>query len=307
MKKSAVVICALLGMIWGCSFIFIKWASPSVSPLQISLLRSLCGFAPVMLFGLLRGRLRWAHWRHAHHFLVMALLASALYYCALAKATALLPSGIAGALGGAMPLFTFVCAWLFLPNESLTRMKAFGIGLGLIGVLIIVKPWAVMAAINLAGVGYMMLGAFCIGASFVYARRFLSPLGIPAVALVTYQIGLAAVFLLLVTPLQGITAVFADSRAWIGLTMGLGVLGTGVAYIAYYHLIEQQGAVAASAVTYIPPVVALVIGVLNGEDISPSAGVAIMVILLGVACVQLSDRFASSEAHPASPGRPFRN
>lgn len=121
-------------------------------------------------------------------------------------------------------------------------------------------------------------------------------------ALVTYQIGLAALLLLLVTPLQGITTVFADSRAWIGLTLGLGVLGTGVAYIAYYHLIEKQGAVAASAVTYIPPLVALVIGVLNGEDISPSAGIAIVVILIGVACVQVSDRIASANPSQCQRG-----
>jgi drug/metabolite transporter (DMT)-like permease len=43
----------------------------------------------------------------------MALLATAVYYFAFAKGTVLLPSSIAGLLSSAIPLFTFVCAWLF--------------------------------------------------------------------------------------------------------------------------------------------------------------------------------------------------
>ena len=59
-------------------------------------------------------------------------------------------------------------------------------------------------------------------------------------------------------------------RAWIGLVFGLGLGGTGLAYLAYYYFVVNLGAVTASGVTYIPPVVALLIGaVLVGDDIHP--------------------------------------
>ncbi len=68
------------------------------------------------------------------------------------------------------------------------------------------------------------------------------------------------------TDLDGIGAVFGDTRAALGLVLGLGLCGTGLAYILYYRIVERLGAVAASGVTYIPPVVSLAIGaMLVGE------------------------------------------
>ena len=199
-------------------------------------------------------------------------MATAVYYFTFAKGTALLPSSIAGLLSGAIPLFTFVCAWLFLREERVTATKATGIALGFLGVLLIARPWSGSGGIDFAGVAYMIAGSLSVGCSFVYAKRFISPLKLPAAALTTYQIGLAMVFLFLVTSLDGIGAVFGDTRAWAGLIFGLGLGGTGLAYVAYYYIVEHLGALAASGVTYLSPVVALAIGVLLAREfISPSA------------------------------------
>jgi drug/metabolite transporter (DMT)-like permease len=102
---------------------------------------------------------------------------------------------------------------------------------------------------------YMLLGSASVGLSFVYAKKFLSDLDIPPVALTTYQIGLALLTMAIVTDLDGITAITEDRRATIGLVIGLGILGTGVAYILYYFIVDHLGAVTASSATYIPPVV----------------------------------------------------
>ncbi len=296
MKKAAYLAFALLGIIWGSNFIFMKWAAAEVSPSQIVLLRVAFGFLPIFLFALVKRALRWEHLRHIHHFAVMSLLATAVYYFAFAKGTVLLPSSIAGLLSGAIPLFTFVCALLFMREERINLTKVAGVGLGFLGVLLIARPWSSAGAIDIRGVIYMIAGSVSIGCSFVYARRFISPLKLPAVALATYQIGLAMIFLLLVTNLHGIGAVFQDTRAWAGLIFGLGLCGTGLAYVIYYFIVENLGAVAAAGVTYIPPVVALVIGVfLVGDTINPIGYAAIILILSGVAVLQLGSRQASIE------------
>jgi drug/metabolite transporter (DMT)-like permease len=295
MKKAAYLAFALLGLIWGSNFMFVKWAVKEVSPSQIVLLRVAFGFVPIFIFALAKRTLRWEHIRYAHHFAVMSLLATAVYYFAFAKGTVLLASSIAGLLSGAIPLFTFVCAWLFMREERINMTKAAGVALGFIGVLVIARPWSNMGGIDRLGVIYMIAGSISVGCSFVYARRFISPLKLPAVALVTYQIGLAMIFLLFVTSLDGIGAVFNDRRAWIGLLFGLGLCGTGLAYVLYYFIVENLGAVAAAGVTYIPPVVALVIGVsLAGERIHPTGYAAMTLILTGVAVLQLDSRRAQS-------------
>jgi drug/metabolite transporter (DMT)-like permease len=290
-STTAVFAFVFLGVIWGSNFIFMKWAAEAISAMQIVLLRAVFGFLPVLIYALSQGVLRWQHVRHAHHFVVMSFLATGIYYFAFAKGTALLPSSIAGLLSGAIPVFTFLCAWLFLREDHLNVFKAVGVALGFLGVLFIARPWSGFGGIDAAGVAYMIVGSLSVGCSFVYARKFISPLNLPAAALTTYQIGLAILFLLIVTSLDGIDAVFTDRRAWIGLVLGLGLCGTGLAYLAYYHVVDKLGAVAASGVTYIPPVVALMIGaVLVGDEIHPLSYLAMILISLGVTALQLGRR-----------------
>jgi drug/metabolite transporter (DMT)-like permease len=301
MKKTAYLAFALLGVIWGTNFIFMKWAVKDISPSQIVLLRVVFGFLPIFFFALAKRALRWQHIRYLHHFVVMSLLATVVYYLAFAKGTAVLPSSIAGMLSGAIPLFTFICAWLFLREEHINLTKIVGVVLGFLGVLLIARPWSRSGAVDILGVIYMIVGSMSVGCSFVYARKFLSPLKLPAIALTTYQIGLAMIFVFLGTSLHGMGAVWSDTRAWTGLIFGLGLCGTGLAYVIYYYIVENLGAVAAAGVTYIPPVVALVIGIfLAGDVIRPLGYLAMVLILSGVALLQYGSRASDSSSRRAS-------
>lgn len=291
MNRAAYFAFAFLGIIWGSNFIFVKWAAAYITPMQIVLLRVIFGFLPILAYAFSQKVLRWQHLKYTHHFIIMSLLATAVYYYAFAKGTALLPSSIAGMLSGAIPLFTFFCAGLFLRQERITALKLTGVVLGFLGVLLIARPWDASGNINTAGVIYMLLGSLSVGCSFVYARKFISPLKLPAAALTTYQIGIAMLLLLVVTPFSGMGAVFQHTRAWVGLVVGLGLCGTGLAYISYYFIVDRLGALAASGVTYIPPVVALAIGVIFvGENIGAAEYAAIFLIMSGVALLQLAGK-----------------
>jgi drug/metabolite transporter (DMT)-like permease len=288
---------ALLGLVWGSNFIFVKWAAVTINPMQIVLLRVVFGFVPLLAFALATRSLHWRDLRFIHHFLVMSLLATAVYYVAFAKGTVLLLSSVAGMLSGAIPLFTFVMAWAFLREEPLNRRSTGGVLFGFCGVLLIAQPWSANGAVDVSGVLWMIAGSLSIGCSFVYARKFVSPLGLSPLALTTYQIGLALVILLLTTDLDGITDVFVDPRASLGLVLGLGLCGTGLAYVLYYFIVDRLGAVPASGVTYVPPLVALVIGVLwAGEPIRILDVIAMVMILAGVGVLQFERKTVNTRA-----------
>ena len=291
----AYVAFAALGLVWGLNFIFVKWAVYLISPAQIVLLRVVFGFLPLFAYALATRALRWRDWRHAHHFAVMAVLATAFYYFAFAKGTALLLSSVAGMLSGAIPLFTFVTALAFLRQEPINVRSIGGTLLGFLGILLIARPWnQSIEGVNVAGILWMVAGSFSVGCSFVYARRFISPLGLSPLALTTYQIGGALLILLAVTDLHGIGVVFRDTRAWLGLVLGLGLCGTGLAYICYYLIVDRLGAIVASGVTYIPPIVALIVGTaVAGEPVHGIDIVAMAAILVGVGVLQSGRRFAS--------------
>lgn len=288
----------MLGIIWGSNFIFMKWASETITATQMTFLRVLCGFVPVLIYALARRSLKLRHFRYTHHFIVMSLLATSLYYFAFAAGTALLPSGIAGALAGAVPLFTFLAAAVLLREERPTTMQVIGALISFAGVGLIARPWDVAQAADPLGVVYMVLGSASVGISFVYARKFLIGRDIPATALTTYQMGFSVVTLALITDFSGITAIVSDTRGLLSVTVGMGLFGTGIAFIFYYFIVDTLGAVAASGTTYIPPVVALIIGwAVANETIDLTHLAAMGLILLGLLVIRL---FARPQLTPRS-------
>ncbi|MFI2116638.1 DMT family transporter [Streptomyces rubiginosohelvolus] len=285
-RRAAVAAYIALGMIWGFSFLFMHMAAAFISPAQTTLLRVAFGAVPVLVFALVTRSLAWRHLRHFHHFAVQAVLAAGLYYYAYAAGTARLDSGIAGALSGSIPLFATTAAVLVFRTEPLTTRKATAVVAGAVGVTALARPWAA-DEVDMAGLMWMLLGSASLGASFGYTRRFISPLGVPAAAAVSYQMLLAVLGLTMVTDLSGITAVAHDPAALLGVTLGLGVGGTGFAFVCYYVAVAGLGALTASTATYIPPVVAIIIGVgLLGEPLHAVTIVAVALILCAAVLTQ---------------------
>ena len=287
MKTLPLILFWLLGVIWGSNFIYMKWASEYITTSQIVLLRVFFGFVPVLLYGLYKKELKLSHFRYSFHFVVMALIATVVYYYGFVKGSSLLPSAIAGVLSGAIPIFAFLIALIFLPDEKPTLVRALGIAAGFVGILLIANPFSTdLASTNLRGVFYMIMGSLSVGVSFIYAKKFISPLGIPSSALTTYQLGFALLFILCVTDVNGIERIMESRHVAFGAVFGLGILGTGLAYLIYYYLIQSLGAVSASSVTYIPPIVALLIGVLLiGEEMILLDYLAVVLIFIGVLLV----------------------
>jgi drug/metabolite transporter (DMT)-like permease len=174
------------------------------------------------------------------------------------------------------------------------------VAVGFGGVLLMARPWSATGHIDGAGVAAMLVGSTSVGLSFVYARRFLSGLAIPAAALTTYQMGIALATLSVSTDFHGITAIRNDHRALVALIVGLGLFGTGFAYILYYLIVERLGAVTASSATYIPPVVALLIGwLLVDEPIDVLDLVAMLLIVAGVVLLRVRWRGGATGRAPA--------
>lgn len=273
-----------LGIIWGTNFIYMKWASDFITPLQIVFLRVVLGFIPVFFYALKLKVIKFEHLKYSFHFFIMSLLGTTIYYYFFVKATSLLLSGVAGALSGSIPLFSFILALFFIKEEKLNINRVVGIFFGFLGVVIIANPFTSdIQNTNFEGVIFIVLGSFVLGSSFVYAKKFVTPLNIHFAALTTYQLGFALIILFLITDYHGISDISSDIHTFLGLFFGLGLLGTGLAYIIYYYIVEKFGAVNASSVTYIPPIVALLIGFLFiGENITFIDCCATLLIFAGV-------------------------
>lgn len=279
-----------LGLIWGSNFIYMKWATALISPMQTVLLRVVFGFLPLAVMAWRAGVIERSQLRHLRHFAVMSVLATSFYYYGFVAGTAVLPTSVAGLLSGAIPIFTLISTLLFLREERPTWRMGAGVALGFVGIVLSARPWESTAEVPIAGVLWMMAGTSSLGASFVYAKRNLSPLNLPPLALATWQTGLAALTLLMLTNLHGMGTITADLHTLLGAVIGLGMLGTGGAFLIYYCIIAKLGPVRASGATYIAPVVAVVIGAAVGEKVTLLQLVALATILGGVVLIQTSKR-----------------
>lgn len=279
---------ALLALAWGCTFVFIKIANEFISAEQIAFYRVFLGFVLIAIYGIISKSFDRSHLKHWKHLVVIAVLASLMHFLFFAKGTVLLNSGIAGALSGSIPLFAFVLSLAFIKEEHASLIKLAGILLGFLGVILIANPFGEGASgsengANLYGVMYILLGSAAVGASFVYAKKYIAPLGISVIALTAYQLGLGLVMMIPFIDFTGILNVWSTPKAIASTIIGLGLINTAIASIAYYYVVDKLGAVRASSVTYLPPVIAMIIAVfLLGEEIHTLDYVALGLIFLGM-------------------------
>ncbi len=106
--------------------------------------------------------------------------------------------------------------------------------------------------------------------------------------------------LLLVVDRTGTSNILQNWHAAAGVVIGLGVLGTGIAFLIYYYLLQEMGAVAASGATYITPNVALLIGWATGEKVGALEIAAIILVLASIAMLQIGRQQATRAAGAAA-------
>ena len=86
-------------------------------------------------------------------------------------------------------------------------------------------------------------------------------------------------------PPDGLLAVPASGEGWLAV-LWLGVLGTGLAYLLHFRILERWGPTRASLVTYVIPLVAVTLGfVVLGERLEPLELVGAALIIGGVVLV----------------------
>jgi drug/metabolite transporter (DMT)-like permease len=271
----------LLATLWGSSFTFIKLSLEGLTPSQLVLSRLLMGalllvvIAVVSKVALPRSAEVWGHYAGA------ALFGNVIPFLLLSYGEKTTGAGIAGVLIGGTPLLTLTVAALTLPEERATPRKAVGLVAGFVGVVLLIGPWSDRLGSpsgQLACLGAAL--SYAIG--FVYVRKFLSPRGIKPLAGAASQLIAASVIQAAVTPFLEWDTPDLTGRVTTGV-VALGLLSTGLAYILYFRLINDMGAVTASAVNYAVPVVAVLVGVLVlDEPVTWNLVVGGLVVLIGM-------------------------
>jgi drug/metabolite transporter (DMT)-like permease len=281
---------ALLAVIWGSSFLFMKVAITELPPIWVTAFRVMIGAATLLVIVFATKQKLPRGWRVWGHLAVCAFIGNVLPFTLFAYGEQYVPSIAAGIWNAATPLMTVGVAPLILPNERLTRERALGVPIGFLGVLVILGVWSLSGGNTLIGHLACLGAATCYAFSAPYSKKYLADRKESGLVLAAGQISMAAAEALILAPIvsgRWPSNPMHWSPSVIGCLLALGALGTGLAFVLNYRLIRRAGAVNSSLVTYLMPVVATLAGLLVlHEHIKWNLPVGALVILAGVAIVQ---------------------
>ncbi|HRD21730.1 MAG TPA: DMT family transporter [Candidatus Nanopelagicus sp.] len=281
MKKSWLPAYLALGLVWGCSFIFIELGLVFLSPFGVTFVRCALGAITLLIFAkarnveLPKGKAIWKKlW-------VVAMLLNVVPGVLFAFAQQYITSALAGIINATTPLMTLIFMLLIFREEKIKREQVYGLLIGALGVMTVMGVWKELGGNQLIGIIALLIAVSCYGASYPYSTRNVIPLGLKPEALATGQLLMATVTLLPLFIFDGFSSNNYESRSIIAM-LCLGIFGSGFAYIWNFSVTAAAGSAIGSTVTYITPVVAVIVGWLYlNEEIVWHEPVGALVVIIG--------------------------
>ena len=286
MKKSWLAPYIALGTVWGCSFIFIKLGLEFLTPFGVAFVRTLFGALALVTILLIKKITIPKDPRIWAHLWVVSLLLNVVPGVLFAVAETKVTSILAGIINAVTPLMTLLVMMTLFREEKPKRYQVVGLLIGFGGVLTVLGAWNGLGSNPTVAILALLAAVTCYGFSFPYSRRYVLPNKLRPEALATTQVSLAAITLLPFFLFDGVT------KYQIGLgpvlaMLALGILGTGYAYIWNFKIMAAAGSAIASSVTYVTPVVAVIVGVIFlSESVTWNEPIGGAIVLLGVAISQ---------------------
>jgi drug/metabolite transporter (DMT)-like permease len=285
---------AAVALIWGTSFMFIKDALAGLAPVYIALFRIALGALTLVLFlavrriPLPRGARLWGH------LFVFSLFAATVPFTLFGYAEQRVPSVLAGIWNGTAPLTTLLVTLVAVRSQRPSRRQITGLFIGFLGVLVVLGVWQGVGGSSLSGQLMLLAAVTCYGIAFNYTRWLMQHFEISPFQLSAGQLIMSTLHLVIAAPLlAGLPSSPLDlaPRVWLGV-LALGVFGTGIAFALNYHVVQTAGVTTGSMVTYFPPFVAAIAGVVFlGEHLTWHQPVGGLIVLAGVGVSQgLLDR-----------------
>ena len=276
----------ILGFVWGCSFIFIKLGLEFLTPFGVAFVRCALGALTLLLIAKWRGYSLPKDPMVRFHLWVVAVLLNVIPGIFYAWAETVVTSVLAGIINAVTPLMTLLAIMAVNRQEKPKAFQIIGLFIGFLGVLTVLGAWNGLGDNPLWAIVVLMSAVTCYGISFPYTRRFVMPYGLKSESIVSMQLLLAAVTLLPFFLFNGVERYEYMPGPLLAM-LALGVFGSGLAYLWNFKVMELAGSAIASSVTYLTPVVAIIVGIIFlGEKVTWYEPVGGLIVLLGAAIAQ---------------------
>ena len=274
------IILITLALIWGSSFILIKKGLYGLNPFQLGSLRIIfCAvFLLIIGFNSLKSIAQY-QWKYiALTSLFGTFIPAYLFAIAQTKVS----SSICSILNSLTPLNTLILGAIVF-GLNFRRNQIFGIIIGLIGtVVLIFNGRAQGVSEDNSYSVFVLIATVCYATNVNLIKKYLSDMKPLSITTGNFLVMLVpAIFILYFTDFSAKMNLQATQHA-MSFVMILGIVGTGVANVIFYKLIQISSPIFASSVTYLIPVVAFLWGILDNEMLTPLQFLGAFIILIGV-------------------------
>jgi drug/metabolite transporter (DMT)-like permease len=275
--RRGIILFLALGVAWGIPYLFIKIAVAEIDPAMVVLGRSALAAILLLPFALYRKQVLpvLRRWRP---MLAYTLLEIVIAWFLLSSAEQHLSSSTAGLLIAAVPLAAVAVAFFMGRPARLSRSNWLGILVGLLGVAAIVG--LDVGGSDLGAVAQLAVVVVCYALGPAILSRWMSDL--PGVGVVAVSLAGAAIVFIPVVLLTGGLPTKVPSAPVVVAIVVLAVVCSALAFILLIALIAEVGPVRATAITYLNPAVAILVGaIVLGERITVWTIVGFALVLGG--------------------------
>lgn len=247
-----------IGIIWGSSFLFMAIGLEAFSPGLITWMRVGLGAAVLSMVPRARTPIAREDWPR---LVALSLFWVGIPFTLFPVAQQWINSAVTGMLNGAMPIFAAAIASVMLGRLP-RGAQLTGLVVGFAGVVAVSLPSIGEGDTQALGVALVLLATLCYGFAVNIAAPIQQRYG--SLPVMARMLGLASIW----TAPYGVVGLLDSSFAWDSLAAvaAAGVFGTGIAFVIMGTLVGKVGSTRASFITYVIPVVALVLGVVFRND-----------------------------------------
>ncbi|GAA0317051.1 DMT family transporter [Bacillus carboniphilus] len=272
-----------LSLIWGMSFYFIKVMVEGIGPWGIVFVRCTLGALTLAIIILIqKKKIDWKS-MPLKSLAIVGVTNALIPWGLIAISETRISSALASMVNATTPIFTSIIGVLIF-GLALTIRQWAGVLIGFVGIFFLIDlNIAQLFQEDLIGMGTMILAAVCYGFSSQYTKRHLQGVSVMVIALMTLLTG--ALGSLVIMALTDSFFPIQQMMSWDSLfaMIGLGVFGSGLAYLLFYYMIQEGSAEFATLVTYLVPITAMFWGwFLLSESIPPLAIGGLILIFAGV-------------------------
>ncbi|MCX6047905.1 MAG: EamA family transporter [Chloroflexi bacterium] len=289
----------VLALIWGSSYLFIRIGVAQVPPFQLVFIRTGIAAIGLNVVAYARGKRLPTDSRSLGDLLFLGIVNTVFPFALITWGETHIESSLASVLQGTTVLFTLVLAHFAFVDERITLRKVAGLVIGFLGVVVLAGRstgetiTGTRSNLHLLGQLAIIGSSLCYAIGGIYGRKALQnrlePIVVSAGAMTVAAITTGIIAYL--SPIFGGPAPVGFNQLApnvLGAVLALGILNTFGAYLIYYSLLAALGAARTSMITYVIPVVGLLLGVLFlGEQVDGRLLIGTLLIVGGIALVNL--------------------